>query len=188
MDYGPFGYVEEFDPSFGSWVGSGSHFAFMNQPTAGLLNLRTLTESLAPLLEKDEDETFEFVKATYLQASEDAKTLVWQKKLGLSDWSSEAAGVLSELLRLMQISKADYTITWRQLAEVLTLPLNSDDQSLLKPLVTANKHTPGIEARADAWAKWLRKWLALVDLDQTREAAARIIIGVSEVRASGMDA
>merc|ERR1712048_1397550 len=82
MDYGPFGYVEEFDPDFGSWVGSGSHFAFMNQPTAGLMNLRSLTEALAPLLGLDEDEVFKSVEATYLQASEDAKTEVWQKKLG----------------------------------------------------------------------------------------------------------
>merc|ERR1712048_1243838 len=77
MDYGPFGYVEEFDPRFGSWTGSGSHFAFMNQPTAGLMNLRTLSESLAPLLRQDEDEVFESVKSIYLQASEDAKTEVW---------------------------------------------------------------------------------------------------------------
>ena len=31
--------------SIRSWVGSGSHFAFMNQPQAGMMNLRSLTEA-----------------------------------------------------------------------------------------------------------------------------------------------
>merc|ERR1719281_1143645 len=56
MDYGPFGFVEEFDPRFGSWVGSGSHFAFMNQPQAGMMNLKSFTEALSPLLDEDEGE------------------------------------------------------------------------------------------------------------------------------------
>jgi hypothetical protein len=32
MDYGPFGWMDEYDPGFAKWVGSGEHFAFMNQP------------------------------------------------------------------------------------------------------------------------------------------------------------
>jgi len=175
MDYGPFGYVEEFDPYFGSWVGSGSHFAFMNQPEAGLMNLRSLTEALAPLLGKDEDEIFKSVKVAYMQASEEAKAEVWRKKLGLVEWSSGAAALLSELLRLMKACGADWTITWRQLAEVLALPKGSDAQSLLTPIVRANSHTNRIQAQAENWIAWLKQWLALVDKGQGREAAAEEI-------------
>merc|ERR1719160_161085 len=32
MDYGPFGFIDKYDPMFAKWVGSGDHFAFMNQP------------------------------------------------------------------------------------------------------------------------------------------------------------
>ena len=35
MDFGPFGFLEAYDPGFAKWVGSGNHFAFMNQPNAG---------------------------------------------------------------------------------------------------------------------------------------------------------
>jgi len=176
MDYGPFGYVEEFDPHFGSWVGSGQHFAFMNQPVAGLMNLRSLTEALVPLLGKDADEVFESVKMAYMQASEDAKVDVWQKKLGLFQWSSDAATILSELLRLMKSCRADWTITWRQLAAVSALPEGIDDQSLLTPIVNANSHTNLIQAQADDWVAWLKQWLALVDKSRGREAAAEAIV------------
>lgn len=179
MDYGPFGFVEEFDPRFGSWVGSGDHFAFMNQPEAGMMNLRTLTEALAPLLEEDEDKVWETVKATYLQASESAKVEVWRKKLGLQDWSFDAAKLLSDLLGLMQLCEADWTITWRQLAEILALPSDSDDEALLGPLVAGNSHTSRIQTRGEAWTAWLRQWLALVDQGGTRQAAAQAVRSAS---------
>jgi len=38
MDYGPFGFMEGYDPSFAKWTGSGEHFAFANQPQAGFAN------------------------------------------------------------------------------------------------------------------------------------------------------
>ena len=41
MDYGPFGFLDQYDPSFAKWVGSGDHFAFANQPGAALANWGT---------------------------------------------------------------------------------------------------------------------------------------------------
>jgi uncharacterized protein YdiU (UPF0061 family) len=38
MDYGPFGWMDVYDPMFAKWVGSGQHFAFLNQPNAALAN------------------------------------------------------------------------------------------------------------------------------------------------------
>ncbi len=32
LDYGPFGFMEAYDPAFQMWIGGGEHFAFMNQP------------------------------------------------------------------------------------------------------------------------------------------------------------
>merc|ERR1719487_1787413 len=52
MDYGPFGFIDKYDPAFAKWVGSGDHFAFMNQPGAALANLMTFSTALEPLLDK----------------------------------------------------------------------------------------------------------------------------------------
>lgn len=35
MDYGPFGFLEEYQPLFAKWTGSGQHFGFLNQINAG---------------------------------------------------------------------------------------------------------------------------------------------------------
>jgi uncharacterized protein YdiU (UPF0061 family) len=56
MDYGPFGWMDQYDPYFAKWVGSGEHFAFMNQPGAGLANFAVLAASVAPLLAGGETE------------------------------------------------------------------------------------------------------------------------------------
>jgi len=163
MDYGPFGFVERFDPGFGSWEGSGSHFAFMNQTQAGMMNMRSLTEALAPLLDEDEDQAWDKVKALYLQESEQAKTEMWRKKLGLRAWSSEAAALLSDLLRLMQESEADWTITWRQLAACLEVPPGSSDDDLLKPIVSLQSESYGMKSRSETWVSWLKRWVTMVD-------------------------
>lgn len=180
MDYGPFGFVEQFDPRFGSWVGSGTHFSFMNQPQAGMMNLRSLTEALSPLLEEDEDKAWETVKAVYLQASSDAKVEVWRQKLGLQSWSSEAAGLLSDLLGLMEETSADWTITWRQLAACLTVPEGSSDEALLAPLISVQCNPCGIKAQADKWLQWLKRWVAMVTQEGSkREAAASVMRAAS---------
>lgn len=177
MDYGPFGFVEEFCPRFGSWVGSGSHFAFMNQPQAGMMNLRSLTEALAPLTDEGEDQLWESVRNLYMQSSENAKAEVWRQKLGLLEWSSEAASLLSDLLTLMQQCRADWTITWRQLAACLEVPEGSSDEALLEPLVSTQRHS-AIQSRSDKWLSWLRQWVSLVGSGR-RAAAAQSIRSAS---------
>jgi len=182
MDYGPFGFVEAFDPQFGSWVGSGRHFAFMNQPDAGLMNMRSLTEALSVLLEEDEDQVWEKVKAMYMQSSADAQVSVWQQKLGLKSWSSEAANLLSRLLKLMERSDADWTITWRQLAVCAELPQGSSDETLLASVSRAGVQPNGIKRNADQWLTWLKDWLAMIDTTEGsdgRAHAARVIRSVS---------
>ena len=34
MDYGPFGFIDRYDPLFAKWTGSGEHYGFLNQPQA----------------------------------------------------------------------------------------------------------------------------------------------------------
>jgi len=174
MDYGPFGFVEQFDPNFGSWVGSGSHFAFMNQPQAGLMNMRTLTEALEPLLQEELEAAWKKVKEQYLQASAAALNEVWRKKLGLAEWSEEAEKLQKQLLELMRISSADWTITWRQLAACLEVGGDNGD-AIFKPLVTFQGQAYMANQKGK-WIEWLQRWMALVDKQAGgREPAAMLI-------------
>eukprot|EP00439_Symbiodinium_sp_Y106_P046551 s5758_g5.t3 len=42
MDYGPFGFIDRYDPLFAKWTGSGEHYGFLNQPQAAMANYHTL--------------------------------------------------------------------------------------------------------------------------------------------------
>ena len=50
LDYGPFGFLERYDPAWGMWVGAGAHFAFMNQPSAAAMNFAVLAQVRASWL------------------------------------------------------------------------------------------------------------------------------------------
>jgi uncharacterized protein YdiU (UPF0061 family) len=43
---------------------------------------------------------------------------MWKQKLGLLFWNNETNELLLSLLNLMDNSNVDYTIFWRQLAQV----------------------------------------------------------------------
>jgi uncharacterized protein YdiU (UPF0061 family) len=48
-------FVEQYDPNFVMWVGGGSHYAFMNQPTAAGRNFGSLAKVLRELLASSTD-------------------------------------------------------------------------------------------------------------------------------------
>jgi uncharacterized protein YdiU (UPF0061 family) len=41
LDYGPFGFCDEFNPQYQPWSGGGNHFSFLNQPEAAERNFDT---------------------------------------------------------------------------------------------------------------------------------------------------
>ena len=50
LDYGPFGFIEMFEPKYQSWTGGGMHFSFFNQPIAAFKNFKSFCSALKPLL------------------------------------------------------------------------------------------------------------------------------------------
>ena len=142
MDYGPFGFVDKYDPGFAKWTGSGDHFAFANQPQAGFANWQTLVAAVAPAYVDlgGEQGAIQACVERATQTFQDSVNTVWKSKLGfvaVSTPDAEEAEVsqggggggnraqhvskklFSELEPLMRKSEADYTITWRQLAAVV---------------------------------------------------------------------
>jgi len=94
MDYGPFGWIEKYDPFFAKWVGSGQHFAFMNQPGAGLANFGTLVESVASFLGEKSRQVVSQMQNLAEEKMNAAVADTWRKKMGFeasSTGSSSAA-------------------------------------------------------------------------------------------------
>ena len=167
MDYGPFGWMDAYDPLFAKWTGSGEHFAFMNQPGAGLANFAVLAASCAPLLKGGEDEAQAIVQR--IQGEMESKVAdVWRVKLGLRESQRAAAAKLFDykLEPLMRESNVDYTLVFRQLAECLKLPDDVSDNDLLEPLTPAFFDSPNAfydDGTRAKWCDFVRAWRDEVD-------------------------
>lgn len=179
MDYGPFGWVEEYDPLFAKWTGSGQHFGFMNQPNAGYVNYGVLVESVVPLIAAARDGNENNLDEILQEFMEPAAEL-FQRKLGEMfrtklgfDRNQDVADKLWEKLEpLMRSSRVDYTMLFRELTYLVRDVdglLESEDcdyESLLATLIGSDKNrngsspfyeelTPDLRAQ---WLAWMTTW------------------------------
>ncbi|MEO8204446.1 MAG: protein adenylyltransferase SelO [Betaproteobacteria bacterium] len=114
IDYGPFGFLDGFD-----WNHVCNHsddsgrYAYNRQPQVAHWNLYCLGQALLPLMEMEEAEAaldrFEPAFAT-------AYLTLTRAKLGLRTAEDGDAGLVEDLLGLMQSSRSDYTILFRSLS------------------------------------------------------------------------
>ena len=188
MDYGPFGFVEAYDRHWVMWTGGGRHFAFMNQPQAAHANFVSFASALVPLLDEAGVAAAQASVDRFRATAKAAVDETWRKKLGLADTDGRraAAAALFDgddgLEELLQDTGPDWTIFWRQLAEVpaaaaaavaggATKLVDVQDTALLAPLAQAWYTAPDA-ALAARWAKWCRRWLAALAEDHGGGAGA----------------
>ena len=62
LDFGPFGFMNMFDPKYQPWTGGGVHYSFLNQPQAGEKNFHMFTKALEELLKSHDNELDELHK------------------------------------------------------------------------------------------------------------------------------
>ncbi|MBN0986565.1 protein adenylyltransferase SelO [Amphritea pacifica] len=157
LDYGPFGFCEQFDPQYQPWTGGGQHFSFLNQPAAAERNFHMFWTALRPLLAADEAalQQLDDIRsgfATVMQAKLEA---MWAAKLGLEHYNKE---LLNELGGLMVQTPVDYTILFRELSN-----LPDDISSLKKSFYKGAVYQADPETMDQRWSAWLAKWNTLID-------------------------
>lgn len=147
MDYGPFGWMERYDPKFAKWTGSGDHFAFMNQPEAGYVNFRTLATALSPLFDADTQREADAKIKAATATFENALADTWRRKLGFlpdSDTAELATKLWSRLESLLVVG-VDWTIAWRELANVLVIAAEAGGseppEACLEPLNAVSRRS-----------------------------------------------
>ena len=147
LDYGPFGFCEQFDPSFQPWTGGGEHFAFFNQTFAAEANFEMFWKSLRQLLDGDAQNLarLDQIREEFAEVMQQEIEAMWVKKLGLNSYNSL---LVNELLELMIISKIDYTVFFRRLSVI------PEDLSMLKE----SFYMPSSEQLDARWNNWLQNW------------------------------
>lgn len=186
MDYGPFGFMDEYHPLFAKWTGSGDHFGFMNQVNAGYANFAILVASVMPVIEAYSN-TMQEAKAFEDEIMEKGQRVFEKKlmealrvKMGFHPEDESADEIWVDLESLLRESRADWTLFWRQLTKIaIEFPVSSEETILntnyadMLELLSANDEvkdgsSPFYEKLDDESMKkklnWIQRWReALVD-------------------------
>jgi uncharacterized protein YdiU (UPF0061 family) len=154
LDYGPFGFIDMFDPRYQPWTGGGVHFSFLNQPQAAERNFHMFCSALKPLLGSDQDALTQLdeISSGFPKMMQGQMMKMWASKLGLLTFD---ASLFNELVMLMIETSVDYTIFFRELS---TVP--EDIAPLTKSFYGDAVYNETIMNR---WSEWLEKWKLLVD-------------------------
>ena len=147
LDYGPFGFCELFDPRFQPWTGGGEHFSFFNQPLAAEANYQMFWASIRLLLEGNvvARSKLDQIRDSFAGVMQQELEAMWASKLGLSRYD---APLVNELLQLMVLSKADFTIFFRKLSDI------PEQLAILKE----SFYLPSSEQLDAQWILWLQRW------------------------------
>ncbi|MDG2395404.1 protein adenylyltransferase SelO family protein [Candidatus Thioglobus sp.] len=148
LDFGPFGFCDEFNPRYQPWSGGGDHFAFLNQPIAAERNFQMFCKALQPLLTSHHDhlQVLEEIKNGFAQTMQTQMEKMWADKLGLDEFNAE---LFSELATLMIQTPVDYTLFFRELSSI------PEDITALKESFYVNSTSEEIDKH---WSEWLKKW------------------------------
>ncbi len=160
LDYGPFGFMELFDPKFQPWTGGGDHFSFLNQPQAAQRNFHMFCLALKPLLETNETALLSLaeIEDDFFVVMQEKMENMWASKLGLSQFDAE---LFKELIMLMIKTKVDYTIFFRELSSI---PLD------INPLMKSFYNDSLCDEKIlKSWSQWLDKWKSLIRPSEARE-------------------
>ncbi|MDZ7754587.1 MAG: YdiU family protein [Gammaproteobacteria bacterium] len=121
MDYGPFGFLDAYDPDFiCNHSDHRGRYAFNRQPRVALWNLSCFAQALLPLLEPRDGEAAAAMARESLAAFEPELATAYaagmRSKLGLFEAREGDNELVDRLLELMAGSRVDYTRCFRDLA------------------------------------------------------------------------
>jgi serine/tyrosine/threonine adenylyltransferase len=159
IDYGPYGWVEEFNPDFtpNTTDFHQRRYRYANQPQIALWNLNCLANALFPLIE-DKDLVVDAL-GHYQKRYE---SVYWDKlsnKLGLGlTRTEEESTFLTVLFDLLNQTQVDYTLFFRTL---------SDDQielNFIEKIKEISYKKDFDVADQERWKTWLKEYILRLQL------------------------
>ncbi|XP_032871873.1 protein adenylyltransferase SelO-like isoform X4 [Amblyraja radiata] len=119
IDYGPFGFMDYYDSNFvPNTSDDEGRYKIGNQANVGRYNLDKLKKALNPLLEPQQQLLAEQILKGYPGLYQAKFLELFKAKLGLSGLDDSDDYLIAFLLKLMEDTRADFTMTFRQLSEI----------------------------------------------------------------------
>ncbi|NBB93197.1 MAG: YdiU family protein [Gammaproteobacteria bacterium] len=167
IDYGPFGFIDAFDPAtVYSSIDRGGRYAWNQQPKVAHWNLARLGECLLPLLDESAEAALERANAileTFPRAFETRFHAQLCAKIGIDTPREGDVDLAFDLLGHMHEGRADLTLTFRRLSA-----LPGDDDRADGPLRELFDQPSAV----DGWlARWRRRLQGETRGDFDRQAA-----------------
>jgi uncharacterized protein YdiU (UPF0061 family) len=157
LDYGPFGFIDNFDPKYQPWTSGGMHFSFFNQSEAARKNFNMFCSSLMPLLQDYPNalENLSGIRDGFAKVMNEKMDKMWASKLGIEKFDEK---LFNELMNLMIETTVDYTIFFRELSNI-PKDISKLEISFYKKIEDENLK--------NRWSRWLDSWKS--KLNSTRE-------------------
>ena len=118
LDYGPYGFLNEYDPGFVcNHSDTGGRYAFDQQPAVGMWNCARLGDALLAL--GGDPDAWQAELESYWPAYAETYLGSLRGKLGLKDWPTDFTDdsvLVKDLLALLQRERWDYTRFFRELS------------------------------------------------------------------------
>ncbi|CAN5732602.1 YdiU family protein [soil metagenome] len=158
IDYGPYGWLESFDPGWTPNTTDASHrrYRYGTQPQIVHWNLLQLANALAGLVE--DVEPLQTALDAYGETYQAGFESMMADRLGWDTWRDGDAALVDQLYEALQATETDQVVFFRELAKVPT-DLNASDENLLAPLADAfyvpDELTGDVRTTVLAW---LRTW------------------------------
>ncbi|XP_062983977.1 protein adenylyltransferase SelO-like isoform X3 [Elgaria multicarinata webbii] len=119
IDYGPFGFMDSYDPDFVPNTSDDERrYKIGNQANVGMFNLNKLLQALNPLLDPRQKQLASQILEEYPEQYYKRFAEVFKAKLGLLGDGEDDNYLIAFLLKLIEDTKADFTMTFRQLSEI----------------------------------------------------------------------
>ena len=160
MDYGPFGFMDDFDPHYiPNHSDEAGRYAYSQQPGIGLWNLSALGQALLPLM--DRDAAIAALNA-YEEHFLDEYSTRLRAKLGLLEARGDDGELLDALFTLLAKTPVDFTRFWRFLGRF------SEDHE------RANDPIRDLFIDWHGWTAWAERYAARLRAEGSVAAGRRV--------------
>ncbi|PZC83439.1 hypothetical protein B5X24_HaOG207422 [Helicoverpa armigera] len=173
IDYGPYGFIdhyyEHYVPNTSDDMG---RYAYNKQPEILVWNLGKLAEAMEPILSDAQKQEIKDIHATLDDYVKTKVLKTYLLKLGLKQIQDGDHKLVEDLFTVMQLKMADFTATFRQLAEV-------EPHQLLEKSVLETKWSLNKFSGEPTWEKWVQAYQDRlkkenVSEDERRERMVRV--------------
>lgn len=128
IDYGPFGFMESYNPDFvPNTSDDEGRYRIGAQASVGQHNLQKLLAALSPVLSEKQLEKTKTVLEGYVDIYQIRIQQLFKAKLGLLGEEEDDGYLIAVLLKMMEDTHSDFTMTFRQLSELSAQQLRNQN-------------------------------------------------------------